>query len=588
MMNLKHLALLGMLLLLATVTHGQGFLKAQDKKIVNEKGEEVILRGVGLGGWMLQEGYMLRVRSDGQQQHVIRRRLEELVGKERTDAFYTAWLTNHTRKADIDSLAAWGFNSVRLPMHYNLYTLPVDHEPTPGAHTWLDQGFAMTDSLLQWCKANKLYLILDLHAAPGGQGNDVNISDRDPAKPSLWQSIHNQQKTIALWRKLAERYANEPWIGAYDIINEPNWGFETPDDKNGCAEQKNEPLKKLMVDITHAIREVDKKHIIIIEGNCWGNNYNGIFPPWDNNTVVSFHKYWNNNETKDIQKFLDIRQQYNVPIWLGESGENSNVWFRDAINLVETNHIGWAWWPFKKLGANNPLEVKVPAGYQQILDYWADKGTRPTPEEAHTAITTLAENLKIENNIYHRDVVDAMIRQPHSDKAVPFNPHTINQPIAATDYDLGRNRYAYFDLDTGNYYISNGGTRSTGNKGYTYRNDGVDIVQQEGSNPEVYYVSNIDAGEWLEYTVTIPQAGRYTVLATASAPASGGKVYVTINETMTKTASIPHTGKPTDWKTVPIGTLQLAQGPNAIRVYTVAGGFNLKTIEVVKDVRKKK
>jgi endoglucanase len=587
-MNLRHLALLSALLLLAAVTHGQGFLHTQNKKIVNEKGEEVILRGVGLGGWMLQEGYMLRVRSAGQQQHVIRGRLEELVGKERTDAFYTAWLANHTRKADIDSLAAWGFNSVRLPMHYNLYTLPVDQEPTPGGNTWLDQGFAMTDSLLQWCKANKLYLILDLHAAPGGQGNDVNISDRDPAKPSLWQSVHNQQKMIALWRKLAERYANEPWIGAYDIINEPNWGFETPDDKNGCAEQKNEPLKKLMVEITAAIREVDKKHIIIIEGNCWGNNYNGVFPPWDNNTVVSFHKYWNNNETKDIQKFLDIRQQYNVPIWLGESGENSNVWFRDAIHLMESNHIGWAWWPLKKLGANNPLEVKVPAGYQQILDYWAEKGPKPTREEAYPAIAALAENIKIENNIYHRDVVDAMIRQPHSDNVVPFKPHTINQSIAATDYDLGRNRYAYFDLDTGNYYISNGGTRSTGNKGYTYRNDGVDIVRQEGSNPEVYYVANIDAGEWLEYTVNIPQAGNYTVLATASAEASGGKVYVTINETMTKTAVIPHTGKASDWKTVPIGTLQLAKGPNAIRVYTVAGGFNLKTIEVVKEVRKKK
>ncbi|MBT1688045.1 cellulase family glycosylhydrolase [Dawidia soli] len=588
MMNLKHLVLLGSLLLHITVTRGQGFLHTQDQKIVNEKGQEVILRGVGLGGWMLQEGYMLRVRSEGQQQHVIRRRLEELIGKERTDAFYTGWLANHTRKADIDSLAAWGFNSVRLPMHYNLYTLPVDQEPTPGANTWLDQGFAMTDSLLQWCKANKLYLILDLHAAPGGQGNDLNISDRDPAKPSLWQSVHNQQKMIALWRKLAERYADEPYIGAYDIINEPNWGFESPDDKNGCAEQKNEPLKKLMVDITAAIREVDKKHIIIIEGNCWGNNYNGIFPPWDNNTVVSFHKYWNNNETTDIQKFLDIRQRYNVPVWLGESGENSNVWFRDAIHLMESNHIGWAWWPLKKLGANNPLEVKVPAGYEQILDYWAGKGPKPTPEEAYPAITALTENLRIENNIYHRDVVDAMIRQPHSDQVVPFKPHTVGLPIAAVDYDLGRNRYAYFDLDTGNYYISNGGTRSTGNKGHTYRNDGVDIVRQEGSTPEVYYVANIDAGEWLEYTVTVPQSGNYTVRVTTSAEASGGKLYAALNKTMTATAVVPHTGKATDWKTVSVGTLQLAKGANAIRIYAVAGGFNLKTIEIVKDARRKK
>src|SRR5690606_32011018 len=107
----------------------------------------------------------------------------------------------------------------------------------------------------------------DLHAAPGGQGNDLAISDRDPNKPSLWESEANQKKTIALWRKLAERYADEQWIGAYDIINEPNWGFEDPKDFRGTEEKKNIPLRKLMVDITAAIREVDKKHIVIIEGN---------------------------------------------------------------------------------------------------------------------------------------------------------------------------------------------------------------------------------------------------------------------------------------------------------------------------------
>jgi aryl-phospho-beta-D-glucosidase BglC (GH1 family) len=70
-----------------------------------------------------------------------------------------------------------------------------------------------------------MYLILDLHAAPGGQGNDLNIADRDSTKPSLWQSEANRTKTIELWRTLAERYKDEPNIGAYDILNEPNLGF---------------------------------------------------------------------------------------------------------------------------------------------------------------------------------------------------------------------------------------------------------------------------------------------------------------------------------------------------------------------------
>ncbi|RZM07361.1 MAG: glycosyl hydrolase family 5, partial [Pedobacter sp.] len=207
----------GLTALTVSKTTAQGYLKAEGKKIVNEKGENVLLRGVGLGGWMLQEGYMLRINNEGQQ-YRIRERLEDLMGAERTQEFYDLWLANHTRKIDIDSMKAWGFNSVRLPMHYNLYTLSVDKEPVAGQDTWLDKGFAMTDSLLAWCKANKMYLILDLHAAPGGQGNDLNISDRNPSKPSLWDSEANQKKTIALWKKIAERYADEPWIGAYDII----------------------------------------------------------------------------------------------------------------------------------------------------------------------------------------------------------------------------------------------------------------------------------------------------------------------------------------------------------------------------------
>src|SRR5580704_2542188 len=150
---------------------GQGFLNAQGRLIVNGKGEKVILRGIGLGGWMLQEGYMLKLGKVGPQ-YRIRERITGLVGPEKAAAFYDRWLANDIRKIDIDSMAAWGFNSVRLPMHYALYTLPVDKEPVTGKDTWLEKGFALTDSLLNWCTADHIYLILDLHAAPGGQGND--------------------------------------------------------------------------------------------------------------------------------------------------------------------------------------------------------------------------------------------------------------------------------------------------------------------------------------------------------------------------------------------------------------------------------
>lgn len=566
------------------LANSQGFLKTDGKRIVNEKGENILLRGMGLGGWMLQEGYMLRINKEGQQ-YRIRQRIDSLIGKEKTQEFYDAWLANHTTKADIDSLRSWGFNSVRLPMHYNLYTLPVEEEKIAGQQTWISKGFEMTDKLVEWCKANGMYLILDLHAAPGGQGNDNNISDRDPSKPSLWESPANQQKTIALWKKLAERYANEPTIIAYDIINEPNWGFENPEkDKNGLSEKKNEPLEKLMREITAAIREVDNNHIVIIEGNGWGNNYSGIFDDglWDKNMVLSFHKYWNYNDQNSIGHIIKYRNDLNVPVWLGETGENSNVWFTQAIHLLESNNIGWAWWPLKKLGFNNPVQVKADEGYDKIAEYWNGQIKIPLQVDYYKSLMTLAKNTNIKYNIFHPDVVDAMIRQPFSTATKPFVKHTTGSGtiIKAVDYDLGRNGHAYYDLDTANYRVS--GKPGIGNKGGTYRNDGVDIFRDEAGKD--FYVGSIEAGEWLQYTVDVASAGIYNIELSVAAVKDSGRISLSGKEKrFTVTAAIPATGGDTKWKTIVLKNIQLDKGEQRLIITAAYGGFNLKEMRIRKS-----
>ncbi len=252
----------GLALVCFLQAQGQGFLHTNGKAIVNGEGDTVILKGMGLGGWMLQEPYMMQTSGFTSSQREIRQKIEALIGPADTEQFYETWLTNHVQKADIDSLKAWGFNSVRLPMHYNLYTLPVEEEPVSGQHTWLDKGFELTDSLIAWCAQNEMYVVLDLHAAPGGQGYESNISDYDPSKPSLWESLLNRKKTIALWQKLAERYANEPWVAGYDLINEPNWNLPG-----------NTLLRTLYGEITDAIRAVDNNHILFIEGNWFANDF---------------------------------------------------------------------------------------------------------------------------------------------------------------------------------------------------------------------------------------------------------------------------------------------------------------------------
>ena len=558
----------------------QGFLRTDGKRIVNDKGN-VLLRGIGLGGWMLQEPYMLQFNGIAGTQHGIREKIEALVGKEKTTAFYNAWLDNHCRKADIDSLAAWGFNSVRLPMHYNLFTLPIEQEPVAGKNTWLPKGFTMVDSLLRWCKANGIYLILDLHAAPGGQGQDNAISDRDTSQPSLWESEANKEKTISLWRELARRYVNEKWIGGYDLLNETNWGFNDIKDKNGCAEQQNEPLKKLLKDITLAIREVDKNHLIVAEGNCWGNNYSGVFPMWDGNMVVSFHKYWNYNDLASIEKFIKIRDEQNVPVWCGETGENSNVWFTSAIRLFEEHNIGWAWWPLKKLGVNNPLQVKQDERYQKLLRYWRGREAKPSVEEAYGALMQLTENIKAENNIFHKDVVDAMFRQVRSSETVPFKNHVVSSKaiIFATDYDLGRNGQAYFDNDTADFHVGTG-KNTPGNKGRVYRNDGVDIENCSDTITNGFNVSSSQAGEWMQYTVVVPAAGAFKVSVRYKSATPGSTLYIASNaKSLTKNVSLPGTNNETPWKTIELGEVYLSKGVNKLRVYPGAGEVSLNYLQ---------
>lgn len=559
---------------------GQNFLKTQNARIVNGD-KEVILRGIGLGGWMLQEGYMLQIYSDGTQ-HSIKNRIADLIGDDACNQFYDKWLQNHVTKADIDSLAKWGFNSVRLPMHYNLYTLPIEAEPIKGQNTWLNKGFTMTDSLLTWCKANNMWLILDLHAAPGGQGKDANISDYDPSKPSLWESDENQLKTIALWHKLAQRYANEPAIGAYDILNEPNWTFEGKN-KNGLEDTLNQPIWDLYKRITQAIREVDSHHLIFIEGNGWGNNYGGFPGPWDNNMAFSFHKYWNPNTKNDIAGFIAMREKYNMPLWLGESGENSNKWFTDAISLVETNNIGWAWWPLKKIGSVVcPLTIVPPTGYHKLVNYWNNGTNRPSRDEALVILTQVTENLKAQNCLSNQGVTDAMFRQIKDKTARPYTSHTIPGIIAASDYDFGYANVAYADNDSER--TGEEGKKAT-NKGGAYRNEGVDIEPCADTNSQSvkFNLCHIEDGEWTQYTIAASKKGRYKLAARVAADNANGIMNVDCNgQTIIKSVTVLNTAGTQQWQTIQLGNIELNKGTNTIKVISTKGGYNLQWLQVSK------
>lgn len=550
-----------------------GFLRVSGKQIVGGQGTNVLLRGMGLGNWMLQEPYMMDASSVAATQTELQQKIAELVGIGNRDRFYTAWLTNYMLAADVAELAKDGFNSIRLPLHYNLFTLPIEAEPVPGQNTWLTNGFELVDNLLSWCESNHLYLILDMHACPGAQGHDRAIADYNPPLPSLWENSTNRAKLVALWGQLATRYANRTWIGGYDLINEPNWTFETNANINGCNDQLNILLRQTFIDITAAIRQVDTNHIIFLEGNCWAGNYNGLLPPWDPNLVISFHKYWDAATPTIFQSWVSLRDQWNMPLWLGESGENSNEWFRDIVRYAEASNIGWSWWPWKKIGAiTGPVMVQKPAGYQAILDYWNGSGARPATNAALNALLALAQAARFENCVVHPDVVDALMRPNPQGQTLPYAIQSVPGTVFAANYDLGRWGEAYLDQTTNNSY----------NNGGLYRNDFVDIEATSDGAPRIGYdVGWLDPGDWMKYTVPAFPAGPFSIAARVASLSGGGQFHLEIaGSNVTGTVNVPTTGGWQSWSTMTPWSFTNSVATNSFRFVVEKGGFNLNWLRL--------
>jgi len=549
-------------------------LRTLGKKIINSNSEEVLLKGVGLGGWMLQEGYMMNSSGAADAQYEFIEKLTNLIGADETAEFYTNWRKNFVTKQDVDTIAKLGYNSIRLPMHYNLFTLPIESEAVAGENTWLTTGFEMVDELLNWCEINEIYLILDLHAAPGGQGKDVAISDYDVSKPSLWESELNKSKTVALWGKLAERYKDKEWIGGYDLLNEVNWPLGT------------NVLWDLYVRITNEIRAVDSNHILFIEGNGFANDFSGLTPPWDSNMVYSPHKYWTYNDTASMQWVLDIREQHNVPLWLGESGENSNAWFTEAINLFEDNNIGWAWWPWKRIETITcPYSINSNSNYEAIINYWKGEGPMPSVADAVQGLSQLTTDLLIDNNVYYKDVVDAVLRQPQDETHIPYADHQIPGVVYLSDYDLGTNGIAYYDVNYANYSLS-GEPYEAWNSGWAYRNDGVDIqTNSDNTNSNGYHIGYTKDKEWLKYTVEVIETGFYNINFRYATTQSGGKVKLFINDLdIAGNVSLGNTGGWSNFVNQYIENIYLEAGKHVLKVEIEGSSeFNMSSIEFLKS-----
>lgn len=338
-----------LLFLAMAATASAQYVHTQGQNIVDGQGKALHLHGINLGNWMVTEGYMWKFEGGPQSTREIEEFVAEMLGPQHAAAFWKTYRDSYITRDDIHQIKAAGFDSVRIPIHWKLFQ-------TPDA-----EGFQLLDRVISWCHAEGLLVVIDLHAAYGGQ-TGANIDDSN-GWPWLYTDESAQQQTVKLWTQIAHRYRKETAILGYDLLNEPIPHYPQ-------MRQFDDKLEPLYKRLTTAIRTEDKVHAIILGGNKWDSNFDIFGKPFDPNLIYQLHTYWTAPEQPSIQRFVDFRDKYNVPIWLGESGENKDEWVATFARLLEKNNIGWAFWTYKKMDAtSSPVSFAQPDHWAEITAY---------------------------------------------------------------------------------------------------------------------------------------------------------------------------------------------------------------------------
>lgn len=400
---MKKIVLLIALLVSAASCMANNFVKVDGPDLVKPDGSKLFIKGTNLGNWLNPEGYMFSFRKTNSPR-MIQDLVCQLAGPDEAAVFWQRFKDNYITRADIDFIAAQGANTIRLPFHYKLFT----SEDYMGMND-PEEGFRRIDAAVEWCRANDLYLILDMHDAPGGQTGD-NIDD-SYAYPWLFKSEKSQLQMCDIWRRIAERYKNEPVILGYELCNEPIAHFFTDKD------ELNRLLEPLYKRVTGAIREVDANHVILLGGPQWNSNFEP-FTDWafDNNIMYTCHRYGGDATKPAIQSYIDFRDKTGLPMYMGEIGHNTDSWQADFVKVMKENNIGYTFWPYKKVDGSCMNGFAVPDGWQMIVDYSEKprgsyeeiRDGRPSQSDARRLLDALIEAVKFENCIPQTGYITSM------------------------------------------------------------------------------------------------------------------------------------------------------------------------------------
>jgi endoglucanase len=388
--------LAGAVVIALAVSHGPGvaapadFIHAKGTDLVDGRGVRFAVKGINLGNWLVPEGYMFgftRARAPKEIASVI----EALIGPEEAFRFWTEFRDRYIARDDIRFIKAAGFNTVRVPLHWQLFVRPGE----AGQERFEGPGWYLLDRLVEWCREDGLRVILDLHAAPGGQ-TGVNHDD-GPGFPLTFYVPQYRRLTVALWRELAAHYRDEPTVLGYDLLNEPISPYS---DENYL----NPRLEPLYREIVAAIRGVDSNHIVLLAGAQWSTSFAVFGRPFDANVVYTYHKFWAAPTRDSLQNYLNFSKRWNVPLLIGETGELTDSWNERFRRLHEKFGIGWVFWPYKNMDSNaTVVSIQKPAGWDLIASAGStdraevDPSSWPSRERARAILNAYLEAAEFGN-----------------------------------------------------------------------------------------------------------------------------------------------------------------------------------------------
>ncbi|TSJ61075.1 glycoside hydrolase family 5 protein [Starkeya sp. 3C] len=386
---------------LAQTSPAPGFVRAEGTRFVNPDGTTFPIKGMSFGNWLLPEGYMFKFkvqRSPREIEDVI----EYLAGPEEAERFWRDFRDVYIREEDLAFLKAAGFTTVRVPLHWKFFLDPQD----PSRVDPDGEGWALIDRVIGWAKAHGIKVILDIHAAPGGQ-TGVNHDD-GVGYPLTFYVPEFRRRTIAMWQAIAARYRDETTVLAYDLLNEPVSPYSDTD-------YLNPRLEPLYQEIAAAIRAVDPNHPLILAAAQWSTNFGVFGPPFAENLGYTYHKFWASPERREVQDYVNFANRWGAPLFLGETGELTDDWNEKYRTMNERFGIGWSFWTYKNLDSRSTVSsITKPAGWDEIARFGSvprsawETMVKPPRDQVVATLRAYVENARFANTTVNRGYVASL------------------------------------------------------------------------------------------------------------------------------------------------------------------------------------